>query len=150
MEYYTIEQYRGGGRSGGGGYGRSGAVILFLLLRDELRLPINLPFFGSDIGLLWNKILSFFSTGNPVYIATSGSPRNGSYNQGDAEYPVYPYFGLYRDTGGWLIYYNSSPAMSYSETPGYGWHTYYLFITGTYAGEAYVSNRSIFIIETKR
>jgi hypothetical protein len=94
--------------------------------------------------------LTIYSSGNPLYIATNGGDINGSYNQGDADYITYPYYQLVRDGYAVLIGYNKSASMSYSETLGPGWYTYYLQITSTYAGSAYVSNPSIFIIETKR
>jgi hypothetical protein len=40
--------------------------------------------------------------------------------------------------------------MSYSETLGSGWYTYYLKISAENYGYASVLNASIFVIETKR
>ena len=97
----------------------------------------------------WTDVqsLSITTTGQRVYISFSGNafptytPPNGEI----PGYYSYPTFRLIRDNIELMQSYNV-PAMSYSETPTAGTYTYKVQIDTVGS----ISNRSMFIIETKK
>jgi hypothetical protein len=109
----------------------------------------------------WQDIqtISITTSGSRVYMATSANPLGGYGFIPGSEDPgraVSPTFRLVRDST--ELMQSSNPAMSFSETPGAGSYTYRFQVMSvspdlidlyvdTYAG---ASNRSLFVIETKR
>ena len=93
------------------------------------------------------------TSGNRIYLASSGEGTNGLAYQGDSDIIVIPNFRLVRDTT--VLMSSRLTAMSYSETPPAGTYTYRLQIEtrpspGTSQIRCKISNRSLFLIETKR
>ena len=94
------------------------------------------------------------TTGNRIYFASSGEAINGLAYQGDSDIIVFPRFRLTR--GATVLMSSRLTAMSYSETPPAGTYTYRLQIEtrptapATSQTRCKVSNRSLFLIETKR
>ena len=94
------------------------------------------------------------TTGNRIYFASSGEGINGTAIQGDSDFALVPNFRLVR--GATVLMSSRLPSMSYSETPPAGTYTYRLQIETRPIGGAtsqtrcQVSNRSLFLIETKR
>ena len=93
------------------------------------------------------------TTGNRIYFASSGQGINGVAYQGDSEFAIVPNFRLVR--GATVLMSSTLPSMSYSETPPAGTYTYSLQIEtrpspGFSQTRCKVSNRSLFLIETKR
>jgi hypothetical protein len=109
----------------------------------------------------WQDIqtVSITTSGSRVYMATSANPLLGFGFIPGAEDPqrtVNPTFRLVRDST--ELTRSDDPAISFSETPGAGSYTYRFQVMSvspdlidlyvdTYAG---ASNRSLFVIETKR
>jgi hypothetical protein len=93
--------------------------------------------------------VSITTSGSRVYISAAGQAFSTVLGEDNAS----PSFRLTRD-GTQLMTSGAEPALSFSETPSAGTYTYALEIqtpfNGTIAGGASISNRSIFVIETKR
>jgi predicted RecA/RadA family phage recombinase len=112
--------------------------------------------FLNTAGSTWQdaQTLSITTSGNQVYIASSGSPVSGSYVDGDNTGSFNPQFRLVRDTTV-LMQGGLNPSMSYSDTPSAGTYTYRIQVfsqapAGSITAYAGLSNRSLFAIETKR
>lgn len=100
------------------------------------------------------QTITLTSSGNQIYIATSGSPEEGAYFDGENFIPIVPVFRLVRGSTV-LMEAGYIPPMSYSEAPAAGTYTYKLQVyspsgTGSLIGYGGLSNRSLFAIETKR
>jgi hypothetical protein len=98
--------------------------------------------------------ITFYTSGNPVYIATNGADAFPKYSSGDSDWIVYANFRLVRDST-ILIGTNNSASMGYRETLSAGSYTYYLQFKKDDArsggsGDAVMNYPSIFVIETKR
>jgi len=111
---------------------------------------------GTVSGNSWTTgtQITFYTSGNPVYIATNGADAFPKYNSGDTDWIVYANFRLVRDST-ILIGTNNSASMGYRETLTAGSYTYYLQFKKDDArsggsGDAVMNYPSIFIIETKR
>ena len=94
------------------------------------------------------------TSGNRIYLASSGEGINGTAVAGDSDFITLPNFRLVRGTT--VLMSSRLTAMSYSETPPAGTYTYRLQIEtrptapATSQTRCKVSNRSLFLIETKR
>jgi hypothetical protein len=111
---------------------------------------------GTVNGSSWTTgtQITFYTSGNPVYIATNGADAFEKYSSGDTDWIVYANFRLVRDST-ILIGTNNSASMGYRETLSAGYYTYYLQFQKDDArsggfGDAVMKYPSIFIIETKR
>lgn len=112
--------------------------------------------FLNTAGSTWQdaQTLSITTSGNQVFIASSGSPISGAYVDGDNTGSFNPQFRLVRDTTV-LMQGGLNPSMSYSDTPSAGTYTYRIQVfsqapAGSITAYAGLSNRSLFAIETKR
>ena len=101
------------------------------------------------------QTITITTSGQRVYISSAANSVTGLGLFGDNDYPIIPVFRLVRD--GTELMQSSEAAMSYSETPSAGTYTYRLqgkstnpFGTTTTYYYAGASNRSLFVIETKR
>jgi hypothetical protein len=100
------------------------------------------------------QTVTITTSGSRVYIASAANPLVGVIADGESEPPSFAVYRLVRDSTELMR--SSSPTMSFSETPGAGTYTYKLQgltpvpssgSISTYPG---ASNRSLFVIETKR
>jgi hypothetical protein len=111
---------------------------------------------GTVSGNSWTTgtQITFYTSGNPVYISTNGADAFPKYSSGDSDWIVYANFRLVRDST-ILIGTNNSASMGYRETLPAGSYTYYLQFAKDDArsggsGDAVMNYPSIFILETKR
>ena len=102
---------------------------------------------------LWQSAqsISLTTSGSRVYITTAGQAVQAAFGESES---VAPLFRLTRN-GVELMASGSQPSMSFSETPAAGTYTYALEVRTPFNGNIAVdgggvSNRSIFVIETKR
>lgn len=110
--------------------------------------------YRNTLGATWQdaQSLTITTTGAQVYVSSAGVDLLGTWVSGEntGEFP--PQFRLVR---GATVLMNGLVAMSYSETPPAGAHTYALQVysdtsQGSIGTNAGASNRSLFAIETKR
>ena len=106
---------------------------------------------------VWENIqtISITTTGQRVYIASAANVLYGTGLNGDTDVAILPTYRLVRDST--ELMQSNEAAMSYSETPGAGTYTYRVqcissnpFGATTITSNAGASNRSLFVIETKR
>jgi hypothetical protein len=105
----------------------------------------------------WEDIqtISITTTGQRVYVASAANALYGVGLVGDTDVAIVPIYRLVRDTT--ELMQSSEAAMSYSETPSAGTYTYKVqclssnpFGATSTTSNAGASNRSLFVIETKR
>lgn len=113
--------------------------------------------FRNTAKTTWQDIqtLSITTSGSRVYISSAGSVLTGSGQSGEDVWPILPLYRLVRDST--ELMQSNEVSMSFSETPTAGSYTYklqclssdpyFVSIVFAYAG---ASNRSLFVIETKR
>lgn len=109
--------------------------------------------FRNTITNTWQtaQTVSITTSGNRVYISTSGQ----AFTAMIGDDVVFPIFRLTRN-GTELMNAGREAAMSFSETPAAGTYTYALEVRSPYNGTFAItdgpgiSNRSLFVIETKR
>ena len=105
----------------------------------------------------WEDIqtISITTTGQRVYVASAANVLYGAGLNGDTDVAIIPTYRLVRGTT--ELMQSNEAAMSYSETPSAGTYTYKVqclssnpFGATTITFNAGASNRSLFVIETKR
>jgi len=113
--------------------------------------------FRNSTFTTWEDIqtISITTTGQRVYVASAANVLYGAGLNGDTDVAIVPTYRLVRGTT--ELMQSNEAAMSYSETPSAGTYTYKVqcqssnpFGATTITSYAGASNRSLFVIETKR
>ncbi len=129
------------------------AVNTINLAGQSVTVPSSAFTAASIAGVLgtWTTIQSIAValSGSRAYIASSASSSDGVTTIGDSDVSTPNSFRLLRDST--VLMTSNSAAMSFGEQPDAGTYTYYLqLLTNGSITLGSASNRSLFVIETKR